>query len=319
MPRFLTAGLAVLALACTPALWALDAPPEAKVKQTPKPQHSAAMTLSDVGQMARARQTPKQQYQAVLDEYQKAMQSFSQAYSKAKTQEERNKLFQEKYPDRGKYSERFLAIAEKHIDDPAGIDALVWALQLGVTPQGARAKVVGELLIKNAANPKIGRVTSLLAYSYAPWAEGVLRTIAEKNPDRTARGQATMSLAQFLNRRIELVRTFKDDPKRAEQMALSLTAQGFDKDAINKLKTTDPDALAKEAEGLFEKIVKDYNDVASGRGTLGKTAQGELNEIRNLGIGKPCPEISGDDIEGKSFKLSDYKGKVVVVDFWGDW
>ena len=37
------------------------------------------------------------------------------------------------------------------------------------------------------------------------------------------------------------------------------------------------------------------------------------------GIGRPCPEIAGADIDGQPFKLSDYKGKVVVVDFWGDW
>jgi hypothetical protein len=33
----------------------------------------------------------------------------------------------------------------------------------------------------------------------------------------------------------------------------------------------------------------------------------------------PAPEISGADIDGKPFKLSDYRGKVVVLDFWGNW
>ncbi len=36
-------------------------------------------------------------------------------------------------------------------------------------------------------------------------------------------------------------------------------------------------------------------------------------------IGKPAPEIVGRDLSGKSFKLSDYRGKVVVLDFWGNW
>ena len=35
--------------------------------------------------------------------------------------------------------------------------------------------------------------------------------------------------------------------------------------------------------------------------------------------GKPAPEIQGEDIDGKKFKLSDYRGKVVLLDFWGDW
>lgn len=40
---------------------------------------------------------------------------------------------------------------------------------------------------------------------------------------------------------------------------------------------------------------------------------------KDLEIGKVAPEIQGKDVDGKSFKLSDYRGKVVVLDFWGDW
>ncbi|MDP6424698.1 MAG: redoxin domain-containing protein [Planctomycetota bacterium] len=32
-----------------------------------------------------------------------------------------------------------------------------------------------------------------------------------------------------------------------------------------------------------------------------------------------APDIVGKDIDGHTFKLSDYRGKVVVLDFWGDW
>ena len=35
--------------------------------------------------------------------------------------------------------------------------------------------------------------------------------------------------------------------------------------------------------------------------------------------GKPAPEIQGQDADGAKFKLSDYRGKVVLIDFWGDW
>ena len=36
-------------------------------------------------------------------------------------------------------------------------------------------------------------------------------------------------------------------------------------------------------------------------------------------FGPHAQEIMGEDIDGKKFKLSDYKGKVVVLDFWGHW
>jgi len=36
-------------------------------------------------------------------------------------------------------------------------------------------------------------------------------------------------------------------------------------------------------------------------------------------VGKTAPEIKGKDVNGKAIKLSDFKGKVVVLDFFGDW
>lgn len=47
-----------------------------------------------------------------------------------------------------------------------------------------------------------------------------------------------------------------------------------------------------------------------------------LREITNLRSGSPgsmAPEIAGIDINGKPLKLSDYRGKVVLVDFWASW
>ena len=38
-----------------------------------------------------------------------------------------------------------------------------------------------------------------------------------------------------------------------------------------------------------------------------------------LNVGDLAPEIQGEDIDGRPFKLSDYRGKVVVLDFWGHW
>jgi hypothetical protein len=36
-------------------------------------------------------------------------------------------------------------------------------------------------------------------------------------------------------------------------------------------------------------------------------------------IGTVAPDIEGEDLDGNRFKLSDYRGKVVVLDFWGHW
>jgi hypothetical protein len=36
-------------------------------------------------------------------------------------------------------------------------------------------------------------------------------------------------------------------------------------------------------------------------------------------IGNLAPDIQGDDLDGQTFRLSDYRGKVIVLDFWGHW
>jgi cytochrome oxidase Cu insertion factor (SCO1/SenC/PrrC family) len=48
-------------------------------------------------------------------------------------------------------------------------------------------------------------------------------------------------------------------------------------------------------------------------------AQAKKHAPADLAVGKLAPEISGVDVDGRKFKLSDYRGKVVVLDFWGDW
>jgi hypothetical protein len=42
-------------------------------------------------------------------------------------------------------------------------------------------------------------------------------------------------------------------------------------------------------------------------------------ERERLQVGMVAPDIVGEDIDGVKFALSDYRGKVVVLDFWGDW
>lgn len=39
----------------------------------------------------------------------------------------------------------------------------------------------------------------------------------------------------------------------------------------------------------------------------------------NLGLGKPAPDFFAQTLEGKKISLSQFKGKVVLLDFWATW
>lgn len=48
-------------------------------------------------------------------------------------------------------------------------------------------------------------------------------------------------------------------------------------------------------------------------------AESLLFELSRLGLGQEAPDIEGEDLHGKRFRLTDYRGQVVVLDFWGHW
>jgi hypothetical protein len=74
----------------------------------------------------------------------------------------------------------------------------------------------------------------------------------------------------------------------------------------------------KSAAQLYQKAEKTLADlVKDARGV--PEVEDALFELRYLTPGKKAPEIEAEDIDGKKFKLSDYRGKVVLLDFWGNW
>ena len=65
-------------------------------------------------------------------------------------------------------------------------------------------------------------------------------------------------------------------------------------------------------------VVNGMSGVALARNQREETAKQPLLP-QQLAVGKEVPEIVGEDISGKSLKLSEFRGKVVVIDFWGFW
>jgi len=47
-----------------------------------------------------------------------------------------------------------------------------------------------------------------------------------------------------------------------------------------------------------------------------KRAEDPLPLAQGPRVGSPAPNLEGEDFDGKCFKLSDYRGKVVVLTFW---
>jgi hypothetical protein len=266
--------------------------------------------------------TPEQRYQALIKEYEKARSEFQKAYQEAKKPEDKQKVFQEKYPQPDKFVPKFLELAEKNVKDPAAVDALVWiithsnARSAKSDPDSPRIKALRILLRNHVQSEKLGNVCQNLGYSHDEESHQFLRAVLEKSRHRAVQAQACLALAQQAENSLRLARQFKTEPDLAKRY------EGFiGKEAVEKLVKADLNKLSKEAENFYERIGKEFADVPDGRGdTMGKLAKGKLEALRHpILVGKPAPEIAGEDLDGKKFKLSDYRGKVVLLDFWGNW
>lgn len=67
-----------------------------------------------------------------------------------------------------------------------------------------------------------------------------------------------------------------------------------------------------------QELLNSAEKLAAGTVLGDKIAAPRFQKAR-LQIGMVAPEIEGVDPQGVAFKLSDYRGKVVVLDFWGFW
>jgi hypothetical protein len=78
---------------------------------------------------------------------------------------------------------------------------------------------------------------------------------------------------------------------------------------------------AEEGAAKLKEILTKYKDVPYRYATYGDVADAKLNphDPATLTVGNAAPEIAGKTMDGKPIKLSDFKGRVVVIDFFGDW
>jgi hypothetical protein len=256
------------------------------------------------------------QVEALRKEFQQQRKDVLEQARNAKTPEERNKFYTQYSGLNQKFAKRFMELARKAPKDPAAAGALVEVFQNGRGSAEAREALA--LLAKHhTASPGVLPLVPMLGSSPEPAAGALLKGILDNAKGRDDKGRATFALAQHLKARRDLVRQLKAAAPGLRERAETY----FGKDAVKQLLADDPAKLEKQSEEAYERVTKDFADVKPpfGNGTLGASAEGALFELRHLTVGKPAPEIAGEDLDGKKFKLSDYKGKVVLLDFWGNW
>lgn len=104
---------------------------------------------------------------------------------------------------------------------------------------------------------------------------------------------------------------------KASKKVKSVAAYGIASNQIASFKGSK--ATEKDIIKKLTAAMKYAGNAKIGNTPLKKLADNKLFGFTKLRIGAEAEDIVGEDIDGKKFKLSDYRGKVVFLDFWGDW
>lgn len=211
-------------------------------------------------------------------------------YRAAKKEEDRQELLKS-------YAEKFLAYAKANPKADDAPQALSYIMQLPLrggkdNPKTAALAILNKEHVKN---PAIAKHLRSILQSGDKEAAKFARSVFEENPDKTARAHAAKALMKSREQVVQLAERLKDEDLR----------ERFEK-ARGKNAVAEILEQAKTAE----------KEIAEYRSKL----QGELKGVfPDLSVGAAAPEIVSRTLEGKEVKLSDLKGKVVVLDIWATW
>ena len=219
----------------------------------------------------------------IMLDFDNTIRAHTQKLIAAKTDAERAELSTQ-FPKPDALAPTMFKIMQEHPDEAMSTKALCWLVSRATNlPQGEAA--VALLRDKAAARKGLTQVLDFLSHSNPVLAEPILRAVREKNPNIEEKASATYGLGMVL---------------------------------FGKSEGGDANALTESAQ-FFKEMTVTYKDIVVNGFKLSDQAASMLYEIENIQVGKPMPEIEGKDAEGMIFKLSDYRGKVAVVVFWGSW
>jgi len=209
-----------------------------------------------------------------------------------KDQDEQKKLMES-------YADKFLAHARKYPKDPSAMTALSYVMGLTGSKSDSKArKDALALLKKEYVKSKLIRksLRQLAGVGTDSKSVEIVEAVAKENPDRLTKALALRALATALEQQGKLAKQAEDNEQIRAYYEKSLG-----KDALQKI-IDNAEKIKKKAEKYRASLKKDYKDV-----------------LPDVSVGQKAPKTVAEDLEGKKVALSDYKGKVVVLDFWATW
>ncbi|MFM7152303.1 MAG: TlpA family protein disulfide reductase [Gemmataceae bacterium] len=195
---------------------------------------------------------------------------------------------------------------------------MIWVITHPVessAKESALAPQALELLLENHPNNnRLGTVCTALVFTIDPASEAFIRGVSTRSSLPENQARALASLAQNMKYRARLIQSLKDDPKLLQEYETK-----YGKPILQTLMKSNPDTLRAESRKAFQQVMDRHASMPHpSHGNLGNLAKAHLASLdKPITLDQPAPEIDAVDLFGKRLKLSDFRGKVVLLDFWG--
>jgi peroxiredoxin len=223
----------------------------------------------------------------IIEEYENSVRTNTLKIINAATEEEKNQ-YRQTIPSAGPCAQKLMALIKAHADDPAVVKAVCWLVTGAASfPEGDEARTL--LRTTYAGHAGIAETVRQLEYQ-GLLSEPTLLAVLEKNTHRDELAAALYALGAV---------HFKNFDASSDRAAA--------------------EASRPKCIEYFQRLNAEYSDVSIQGFKLSDLAGKMLFEMTNLQVGCEAPQIEGKDAEGRDFKLSDYRGKHVIVVFWGGW
>lgn len=196
-------------------------------------------------------------------------------------------------PDAAKYAREMWQAIGSSLDQEWTLEPAAWFLRatpglLKSNPDGGTSPIFAlecetirrTVEAKHLNSPKLIPMCMALVAGNDPRSLAMLEKVQASHPDPKVQGVAALAAAMVL-------KTLGDDPP-----------------------------IMRQRLTYLKKAIIQSSDVDLGGATVAKLAEDELYIIRFLTKGREAPDLSGYDSGGRPLKLSDFKGKVVMLVFW---
>jgi hypothetical protein len=176
-----------------------------------------------------------------------------------------------------------LALVADDLKEKGVPKVIEWVIENGYAEE---RKKVGDLIWSLPKNDQLmDKYVKILGfYGERDQLEAVIKKLPSGNVHQKARFRLALLVAEDAQRDLTLT-----DMQRAKENETVVTI-------LDKLEKED------DLDEILERWIKDLK-----------------YKVTHLVVGCEAPDIEGFDQDGKKFRLSDYRGKVVLLPFWGIW